>query len=164
MARKRSRLHVQASKEEPVKRFTRRWYNNQPQSAKKWFENISLGLFFILIVFIVTLALDVEDSSYYKAHGALFMLCLCVALLLIIRRLELIQMLKNFWRVISLDESVNLVEINDALFVVALMIVSFSILFIIDLSFLSNYGIRIGAVAAIALSSLLRSLISSFRR
>jgi hypothetical protein len=57
----------------------------------------------------------------------------------------------------------GLKEFTDSLFFALGVIFIVSVLFVIDTSFLSNYGIRIGAVAAFGLVMVLKSVVISFK-
>ena len=72
-------------------------------------------------------------------------------------------MFQNSWKAATQFATVSLTELTDIIFIFSVFIATFAVLFVIDLSFFSNYGIRIGGVVAVGLFKVFKSVITSFK-
>lgn len=145
-----------------IKHFSKEWYREYSDKERKLFESILLLLIPTLVLFLYTLTKEPLEDGYYKLHSALFYCCILIFLLFVIRRFDFSAILKNSWKVLTRFKSSTLPDMMDTLFLANGLIFFISILFVIDVSALSNYGVRIGAVAAFGFFGVIRSVVKSF--
>ena len=155
--------YIENSNQDISERFSKEWYKNQSEEDRKLFESILIAFVGLLVLLIYTLTKTPGESGFLKIHSALFIGCVFVFLMLIIRRSDLGVILKNSWKTVTQFKAVNLTELTDTVFFSSAFIAVFTVLFVIDLSFLSSYGIRIGAVIAVGLLKVLKSVFLSFK-
>lgn len=158
MARKKRKMNSKTEK--LPKQFSKEWYLSYSDNDRKLFESLLFILLPVLVLFIYTLTKDPADSGYYKMHSALFLCCIIIALLFVIRKSEIISIVKSPWLTFSKNKNVSLSELIDVLFFLCGVIVIVSIVFVIDLDFMSSYGIRIGGVVAFGLAKTLKTIFS----
>ena len=149
--------------ESSPKPLTMEWYRGQSEKERKLFESVLLILIAVGFLLIYTLTKDLNESGYYKIHSALFYCNIIVFLIFIVRRNDIIEICKSTYKAIVDVKNSGLKEFTDSLFFALGVIFIVSVLFVIDTSFLSNYGIRIGAVAAFGLVMVLKSVVISFK-
>ena len=145
-----------------LQHFSKEWYRSHSDRDRKLFESILFLLIPTLTILFYTLTKNPADDGYYKMHSALFVCSVMIALLFVIRKSEINLIVKNTWFTITNFRKTNLAEIVDAIFFLCGIIFIISMLFVIDLDFMSNYGIRIGGVVALGIAKALRTIF--FRR
>ena len=142
---------------EGPKLFSKEWYQSYSDKDRKIFESLLFVLIPVIVLFIYTLTKDPADSGYYKMHSALFLCSVMIGLLFVIRKSELLSIAKSPWYILSKNKKVGLTEVIDSLFFLCGVVVIVSLVFVIDLEFMSNYGIRIGGVVAFGIAKALKS-------
>ncbi len=157
----RNQQKMNSDIEEYQKPFSKEWYLSYSDKDRKLFESLLFILLPVLVLFFYTLTKEPTDDGYYKMHSALFLCCIMIALLFVIRKSEINLIVKNAWLTVSKNKGVGLPEVVDSLFFLCGVLVIVSLIFVIDLSFLSNYGIRIGGVVAFGLAKTLKTIFSS---
>jgi peptidoglycan/LPS O-acetylase OafA/YrhL len=164
MGRKSSkkRLRRQASSNLP-ERLSWQWYKRQPKKDRDTLGLIVLILVFVITQMVWTIFSSSDDSMYYRHNSVLFMMCIGIFLVSIIRRQDLKNIYNNFVSLAKGKINNNINQLTDAVLFGCIIIAVVSFVLVIDLSFIGSYGFRIGAVVAVSIFSLLRSVVRSFR-
>lgn len=144
-------------------KLNKEWYRSHSKRDRTLFESILIVLLPLIFLFVYTLTKGQNEDGYFKIHSALFVCSMFVFLLAVLRRNDFKEMIQNSWKVVTNFSIVGLIELIDILFLITLLLSFISVLFVIDLSFMSNYGVRIGAVASVGLFRVLKSVLKSFK-
>ncbi|MAT58370.1 MAG: hypothetical protein K8F60_01640 [Melioribacteraceae bacterium] len=131
------------------------------KDVREMFLLMCLAILGLMTMITLTYIFEEGSSSYYRAQNGLFILDIMCFLLLIgytAKTKEAFIRLKKFF---IKDESIDLLDCNHILLLVVYLIAITSFIFILDLSFMSNYGIKIGAVVAVTIVKMLKDIATS---
>ena len=103
---------------------------------------------------------DTGSRTYYRANNALFLINALVVILFIVSKNVNRALLKCFLGFFDGKRILSLNEIGDGLVFLSYMVTLLSTLFILDVSFISNYGVRIGGVMGVIIFRVLRNAFS----
>ena len=138
------------------------WFESHPNEQKKFFKDHFWGAICLVGIISIVLVLGDEHPKYYKAQNGLFVVLITFLLLTLIRRNGLIRILRNTFDLRKKEISLN--DISDIIFTLMIILALVSFLFILDLEFISDSGIKIGGVVALSLTSLFGSLRKTFNK
>ena len=140
------------------------WFKSQPHLHKKWFDGIAWSLGILVMMIVIAAVLDERSGDYNKAHGALFVMSSMVLILVLIRKAGLIEMFRSVRRFVAGRRDLSLMDLGDVCLALGFLLSALSYLFVIDYDFIAGGGMRVGAVASIAIASLIKSLYLSYKR
>lgn len=139
------------------------WLSDQDEEGKSSLRDSIMLLVFFLLVFILSLVIDPDSPDYYRAHNGLLVVCVFSALLLFVRRSDVLRITSSIIEHARHRSLPQIKDVSDYIQLLVFCLTIVSVLFVLDLSFLENFGLRIGAVVGLALLSILRSAISTLR-
>lgn len=126
-------------------------------SDSDWLVLNVFGVFSFLLIYLVSAIEEVGTNNYYHSQNGLFILsCLFILVFVAGKNLN-IQIYDSAKKVIQTPDTVSKRDMGNILLGVA-HVIAFVTLFVIDLSFLPNYGLRISGVVAVNTYVLLRNL------
>jgi uncharacterized membrane protein YfcA len=135
----------------------------EPDDKKGHLDWFLVNCFFlcsIIGLFILLLITEYNPKDYYYLHNGAFVAILLTILSFIVRRSVNDHMYNSLRKLIHTGDALSLYEKGDvALSLTYLM--AFISFFVIDFSFLKNYGLRVSAVAAVGVYELLRKFVFS---
>ena len=140
-------------------KFSKQWFREHPKNDREMFELIAMYFPAMLAAFIWALL----DPNYHGPHVLLAFSSLIVFLWLIIGRSEIAEIYKSTKIAITDFKSAELNDITYSLVMGCSLLAVISVLFVINLEILSNSAVRIGAVAAFGLLTLLSQVFISFK-
>lgn len=135
------------------------------KEKKEWFLYsviIFLGSFFCSLFPIIY---ESNDRLYLKANIVQFIMIIIVFSLFLISK-EKSKEIYRHWKefIFRKDKLFTVYEYGDVFLFNTFLLASFSMIFILDLDFINNYGIKIGTVVAINLIYILRNIVSTRRK
>lgn len=152
------------SKFSSLDRFSKEWYRKQPENIRNLFENTVLFFFTMLAAYVYVFSKSEGEAGYNNAHWALTFSCIIIFLLMLLKRSDYLKMIYNFKKAILNLREISLIELTDAILTLCALLAVVAILFVIDLSFFTDYGIRITAVAAVGFVTILKAIFQSFKK
>ncbi|HCT53317.1 MAG TPA: hypothetical protein DF712_12765 [Balneola sp.] len=138
------------------------WFESHSNEQKKFFKDHFWGAICLVGIMSIVLVLGDEHPKYYKAQNGLFIVLVMFLLLSIIRRNGLVQIIRNTFDFGKKEITLN--DITDIIFTLMIILALVSFLFILDLEFISDSGIKIGGVVALTFISLFGSLKKTFNK
>lgn len=140
----------------------KKWYETHSKEEKDFFLLHFRSAICFLAIFLVAAFIGDEHPKYYKAQNALFIGLTMFLLLILIRRNGLVQIVRNTFDLRKKEIKLN--DISDIIFTLMIILSLVSFIFILDLKFISNIGIKIGGVIAVSFVSLFSSLRKTFKK
>ncbi|MBO6621743.1 MAG: hypothetical protein JJ927_15150 [Balneola sp.] len=134
------------------------WYKSHDEKEKSNFVAVSWVLIAVLGLMLIVLSIGQEHDDYFKANNGLFLMCIMTLVLILIRRKTFDQIFKNSFKLLSKKRPIELLFLSDFIFLLSVLAVLISFLFVLDLTFISENGLQIGGVVAVSMASLLNSL------
>ena len=134
------------------------WYKSHDEKEKSNFVAVSWVLIAVLGLMLIVLSIGQEHDDYFKANNGLFLMCIMTLFLILIRRKTFDQIFKNSFKLLSKKRPIELLFLSDFIFLLSVLAVLISFLFVLDLTFISENGLQIGGVVAVSMASLLNSL------
>ncbi len=113
-------------------------------------------------IMLIVLIIGDEHPKYYKAQNGLFLILIMFLLLTLIRRNGLVQIVINTFDLRKKEIALN--DLSDMIFTLMIILALVSFIFILDLKFISDNGVKIGGVVAVVFVSLLSSLKKTFKK
>ena len=138
------------------------WFESHSNEQKKFFKDHFWGAICLVGIMSIVLVLGDEHPKYYKAQNGLFIVLVMFLLLSIIRRNGLVQIIRNTFDFGKKEITLN--DITDIIFTLMIILALVSFLFLLDLEFISDSGIKIGGVVALTFISLFGSLKKTFNK
>ena len=129
----------------------RSWYKGHSRSERERFERTILLLISLAIVLALVLRTESTAPSYDKGQMTLLLGCLVVFGVAIVYRGTYTNMFRSLAGSLCRQHGLNLGNLTNLLFLLLLCIALYAFLFVVDLDIISGSGIRVGAVAAVAL-------------
>ncbi len=139
------------------------WYKSQTEKDK---SNFVLNLWIIFAVsglMLIAAFIGEDHSDYFKAQNGLFLMCLIFLVLILIRRHGFANIYRNCLSFIKKDKQITLDAVTDLVFLSTTILVIVSFVFVLDLTFISDNGLRIGGVVSVIFASLFSSLRKTFK-
>lgn len=140
------------------------WYKSHSEKDRSHFTLNIWIIGAVVGLMLIASYVEVNDQDYFKAQNGLFLMCLIFLILILIRRNGIVDILKNSINLFKRSAQVNLEKITDFIFLTTTILVIISFVFVLDLEFISDNGIKIGGVIAVIFASLLSSLKKTFRK
>ena len=134
------------------------WYKSHDEKEKSNFVAVSWVLIAVLGLMLIVLSIGQEHEDYSKANNGLFLMCVMTLVLILIRRKTVDQIFKNSFKLLSKKRPIELLLLSDFIFLLSVLAVLISFLFVLNLTFISENGLQIGGVVAVSMASLLNSL------
>lgn len=141
-------------------KFSKQWFRDHSKNDREMFELIAM--YFPVMIAVLTWALYNPES--YNAQISVAFMSLIVFLWFIIGRSEIAVIYESTKKTITEFRSAELNDITYSLIMGCGLLAVISVLFVINLEILSNSSIRIGAVAAFGLFTLLKQVFMSFKK
>lgn len=141
------------------KKFSRLWFREHPKNDQEMFELVAIYFPAMLAAFIWALL----DPNYHGPHVLLAFSSVIVFLWFIIGRSEIEEIYKSTIKTITEFKSAELNDLTYSIVMGCGILGIISVLFVINLEILSNSVVRIGAVAAFGLFTLLKQAFVSFK-
>lgn len=135
--------------------------DTKSKECREWFL---LGLFSavgILMMIFLTFIFEEGTQDYYHANNGLFIGIILNCLLLLGGKEKTKVILHKVNKVFKRSLDLNLYDYGDILLLCTYILAIVSFIFILDLSFIENYGVRISAVVGITIAKLLKDLVWS---
>jgi hypothetical protein len=142
------------------KKFSRDWFRDHPKNDKELFEY--LAMYFPVMIAVLIWAL--VDQDELNAQISIAFMSLIVFLWFIIARSEITDVFKSTKKTMSEFRNAELNDLTNTLLTGCGILAVVSVLFVINLEILSNSAVRIGAVAAFGLFTLLKTVFMTFRK
>jgi hypothetical protein len=117
----------------------------------------------ILGIDVIILLQDEGTRLYYKGNNGLLILIILYGLAFIAVGKSIREMAGSFVRLLRTGREIESSEIPGVLMFLTLLSLTASVLFVLDLSFVKSYGVKIGAVIGVYLIKIIRDLISKYR-
>jgi hypothetical protein len=141
------------------KKFSKQWFREHPKDDREMFELIAM--YFPVMIAVLTWALYSPES--YNAQISVAFMSLIVFLWFIIGRSLISEFYESTRKTLFDFRNAELNDITYTLITVTGLLAVISVLFVINLEILSNSAVRIGAVAAFGLFTLLKQAFMSFK-
>lgn len=138
------------------------WYQAHSEEDKKFFKDSIIAVFLLLVMMVIVLVTEEEHSDYFYVQNGLFLVLLMFVILILIRRNGLVEIIRNTFT-FTKKENITINDLSDVVFTVSIVLVLVSFLFVLDVSFFSENGIKIGGVVAVSLAGLLNSFRHTFK-
>jgi hypothetical protein len=140
---------------------------NQYKSSKSkkdrdWF--LQCLLFFLTIIAMIVIVMLQEEGSrdYYVANNGLLIMNLITFLIFLVGKTQKTRSLyKSFSKLATRKIALSLPELGNIFLLSSFVISVLSFILILDLSFMQNYGIRIGGAASVIVFKIIRILFES---
>jgi len=140
------------------------WYKGHSEKDKTHFTVNIWIIFAVTGLMLIASYVEENDPDYFKAQNGLFVMCLMFLILILIRRNGLIDIFKNSINLIKGDVQLNLEVITDLIFLTTTVLVTLCFLFVLNLEFITDNGLKVGGVVAVIFASLLNSLRKTFKK
>jgi len=116
------------------------------------------------LIGIISIVLVIGDGhpKYDKAQNGLFVVLIMFLLLTLIRRDGLVQVIRNTFDLGKKEFSLS--DLSDIIFTLMIILALVSFIFVLDLKFISDNGIKIGGIIAVSIASLFSSLRKTFNK
>jgi len=132
-------------------------------SDSDWFIVNAVSLLGFLGLYLISSTVEVGTNDYYHIQNGLFILS-CLAILVFVAGKKLnFQILASTKKIIQSPQGAGKRDLGNMLLGMT-YVIAFVTLFVIDLSFLPNYGLRISGVVAVNTYVLLRNLFYSRKK
>lgn len=118
-----------------------------------WYAVIMLLLYPVIILW--ALLISENSSGYYRVHNTLFILCIFCFVLVMVGKNTTIYLFSQFKQLFIKMTSYDISNYTWLIVMIVFILSIIAFLFVLDISFISNYGIRISAVAGVLLMRLL---------
>jgi len=141
-------------------KFSRQWFRNHPKDDREMFELIVMYFPAMAGTFIWAMI----DRDSHNAQICIAFASLIVFLWFIIGRSEIFSIYNSAKRAVFDFSNARLNDFSYALMMGCGLLAVLSVLFVINLEVLSNSAVRIGAVAAFGLFTLLKQVFISFKK
>lgn len=140
----------------------KKWYETHSNKEKKFLKDHIGGAVCLIGIMLIVLVIGDEHPKYYKAQNGLFLVLIMFLLLTLIRRNGLVQIVRNTFDLRKNEITLN--DISDMIFTLMIILALVSFIFVLDLKFISDNGIKIGGVVAVSFASLFSSLRKTFKK
>lgn len=125
---------------------------------REWFLLLFLGLLILISLIFLTFFFEYRSGEYYRANSGLFVINIMIFLIFIAGQQKTKMIFSNLKRVYSERDKLTLSDYGDILLLIVYATAMLSFIFILDLTFIENYGIRISAVVSVTIVKLLKDL------
>ena len=132
--------------------------NTKAKDEREWFLLSVMGIFFILLLIFLVIFFEKGTRLYYRSNNGLFIIDVMFFLLFVGGKEKTKELLKKTMNFFQNKLEMTLYNIGDLLLLSMYTIAIVSFIFVLDLSFLNNYGIRISAVVGVILTKLIKDL------
>ncbi len=123
---------------------------NKLDKDKEYFQNSLIIFLCTFLLLIMALVIPHDHHSYYKVHSGLLTISILDIGFFIVSRDRIFRIIRILFRK-NRKLNLQIGQIGDIIMLITHIIVLISILFVIDLDFLSNYKFKIGTVVVITI-------------
>ncbi len=139
----------------------RLYKKTENKEEREWFVLLLLGLLGLISLILLTFFFEHRSEEYYHANSGLFIIDIMIFLIFIAGKQKTKMIFSNLKRVYTERDKLTLLDYGDILLLLTYVTAILSFIFVLDLSFIKNYGIRISAVVSVTIAKLLKDLFGS---
>lgn len=139
-------------------RIIKLYKKTKDKEEREWFLLGILGLFFLVVLNGTVLYFEKGTHLYYKANNGLFIANILFFIIFVGGKSIIRKIVHNLKYNTIKKNIFTLHDIGNYLLIINISISFLSFIFILDLSFIGNYGIRIGAVVGVIIVRLIQDL------
>ena len=133
----------------------RLYKKTENKEHREWFLLTLFLLLGLLALICLTFFYENGTSEYYRANSGLFVISVMVFLIFIGSRQKTKNIFSDLKRLFTNNDELKLTNYGDIILLVIYVTAMFSFIFVLDLSFIENSGIRISAVVSVTIIKLL---------
>ena len=129
----------------------------EKKKEKEWLLLTIFAAISLLCLIYIASIQEIGSRLHYKCHNSLFFLCILFLVVFVISRNNTKSQFKHFLSMIKFNKNMSLSDLADGVIFLIYIICFLAFLFILDISFLSNYGVRISGVVGVLLFRIIKT-------